>query len=145
MVNVEMKLTGDITSGLDQFEATIKGSVMLSGVAAMAKPIYDEARINCPVSAEGHWFYGTHQKYFFPAGTLKASIYRVFAKDKSSEFVKTYDISWNHKKAPYGFMVEFGTSHSAGHPFMRPAFDHIQEAIAAGNERMKELLAGGGK
>ncbi|WP_333702895.1 HK97-gp10 family putative phage morphogenesis protein [Sphingobium yanoikuyae] len=38
-------------------------------------------------------------------------------------------------KGFYGHMVEFGTSHSAPHPFMRPALDNTREEVkrAMGN------------
>ena len=144
MVNIETKLSGDMVVGLENFEAKIKESVIFSGAAAMAKVLYDEARANAPMTDKEHYFYGRNKKkYLFQPGTLKASIYRVYSKEKSSAEEKTYRISWNHQKAPYGFMVEFGTSRAAAHPFMRKAFDRIQDAISVGKERMAERLAGG--
>ena len=96
---------------------------------AGAEELYLEARIRCPVSVGAHYFYGSNskksgQRYLFNAGNLRDSIYQVYSKDNSVEGVKaTYHIAWNHQKAPYGFMVEFGTSRAPAHPFLRPAYD----------------------
>ena len=100
---------------------------------AGANTLYFEALLRCPVSAEAHVFYGrdsvkTGVTYTFQPGNLRHSIYQAFSKDNSSEFGEgyrnaTYHIAWNHKAAPYGFMVEFGTSRAAAHPFLRPAYD----------------------
>lgn len=145
---ISARMTGDIGLDLSRFEQKIKDTVLFAGVAAMAKSQYDSARNACPVSNEGHFFYGssfkkTGQRYYFAPGNLKAAIYRVYSPERSSANKKTYRISWNHQKAPYGFMVEFGTSRAPAHPFMRPAFGHIQEAIRIGQERMKQRLADG--
>lgn len=110
---------------------------------AGAEVMYQEARIRCPVSGEGHWFHGssfrkTGQKYWIEPGTLRDAIYQVFSKDNSSAFGggyrnATYQVAWNHKKAPHGFMVEFGTSRAAAHPFLRPAYDAtVRAALDAG-------------
>ena len=100
---------------------------------AGAQTLYVEALLRCPVSAEEHVFYGrdsvkTGVTYTFQPGNLRNSIYQAFSKDNSIEIAPgymkaTYHISWNHKDAPYGFMVEFGTSRAAAHPFLRPAYD----------------------
>jgi HK97 gp10 family phage protein len=148
MIDIEVKVIGDLTKVLDNLEAKVKEMVLMSGVAAMARVVYAEVKMNVPVSAEAHYFYGssfkkTETKYLFQPGTLKAAVYRAYSPERSGDFVKTYRISWNHQKAPYGFMVEFGTSRAPAHPFLRPAIDHIQEAIAAGQARMAELLRDG--
>lgn len=145
---VEVKLTGDMELDLSRFEQKVKDIVLFSGVAAMAKSQYDSVRAACPVSDHAHFFYGTSskktgQRYYFASGNLKAAIYRVYSPERSDSNKKTYRISWNHQKAPYGFMVEFGTSKAPAHPFVRPAFDNIREAIRVGQKRMKERLADG--
>jgi HK97 gp10 family phage protein len=151
MLKINTKLSGDLTGALEKYEKKVKESVLFSGVAAMAKAQYDEVRDGVkpfPISEHDHYFYGssfkkTGQRYFFKSGNLKAAIYRVYAANRSSEDVKTYRISWNDKKAPYGFMVEYGTSSAPAHPFIRPAFAHIQKAIDAGKARMKQRLSEG--
>jgi len=145
MLDMEVKLSGDIESGLDNFEKSIGESVLISGAAAMARVFYEEAKLQCPVSRKAHMFYGTHQKYGpYQPGNLRDSIYRVYAKDLSTATEKVYRISWNHQKAPYGFMVEFGTPTAAAAGFMRKAFDRASAAIDAGQDRMRARLTEGG-
>ncbi|MBF5006005.1 HK97-gp10 family putative phage morphogenesis protein [Diaphorobacter caeni] len=88
--------------------------------------LYKQVLQNVPVGTKGHWFHGTSfkksgQKYWFNAGSLRKSIYQVYSKTNSADGKATYHISWNKTEAPYGFMVENGTSKSAAHPFLRPA------------------------
>ena len=94
---------------------------------AGAEELYFEARIRVPMSAESHYFYGKNSKstgvrYYFEPGSLRNAIYQVFSKDNSGKLKATYHISWNHQKVPYGFMVEYGTSRTPAHPFIRPAY-----------------------
>ncbi|MYM25779.1 hypothetical protein GTP46_24430 [Duganella sp. FT135W] len=140
-----------ISAKLRHYSKVIKEEVAIEGAAAMAKVIYDEARIFAPVSEKAHVFYGrssvrTGVKYTFQPGTLKAAIYRVYSKDRSDLNRKTYHVGWNHQKAPYGFMVEFGTSHAAANPFMRPSLARVPQAIQAAKGRMavklKEITGG---
>lgn len=138
------QLTG-LQAKLDVFKDSIKTEVAFSGVAAMATVIYDEARANCPVSSAGHWFHGKSfkkngTKYWFEAGTLKGAIYRVYSPEKSSDTLKLYRVSWNRTKAPYGYMVEFGTSSAPATPFMRPAASRVGDAIKAGQARMSKRI-----
>lgn len=42
------------------------------------------------------------------SGNLENSIYYTFSQDNSSETRATYHVSWNKKKAPHGFLIEFG-------------------------------------
>lgn len=124
MVKIETSLSGDFAGALDRFEKNIQEQVAFAGVAAMAKVIYEQARENAPVAT----------------GKLRDAIYRVYSKDRSTDVVKTYQIGWNRRKAPHGHLVEFGTSRAPAHPFLRPAFDHVGEAIDAGRKRMGEKL-----
>jgi HK97 gp10 family phage protein len=143
MLNLKTNLTEAIT-GLDKLGRHVNNYVIRGGSQAMAQLFYDEARLNAPVAEHGHWFYGAHQKYFFSAGTLKASIYQVFSTSRSREAYAVYQVSWNHKKCPYGFMVEYGTSRAGAHPFMRPAWVNMQSRVAAAaRQRMAELLRSG--
>ncbi|PVX86477.1 HK97-gp10 family putative phage morphogenesis protein [Paraburkholderia unamae] len=87
-----------------------------------AQVLYDYVRRNAPVSERAHMFHGTHAVYGpYQPGSLRDSIYQVYSKDNSGQSKATYHVSWNHKKVPYGFMVEFGTSTREAHPFIRPA------------------------
>lgn len=94
--------------------------------------IYDRARLICPESKRSHMFHGTHQVYgpYLP-GNLRESIYQVFSKSKSFKDVATYEVSWNHREAPYGFMVEFGTSHSPAKSFIGRAMIETRTAVRA--------------
>lgn len=143
-VNATFK--SDLDADLSKFALDIQDRVVMSGAAAMAKVMYEEAQTNCPVSTEAHYFSGSNFKstgarYLFNPGNLKKSIYRAYSPEQSSQTSKTYRISWNHSDAPYGFMVEFGTSRAPAHPFLRPAFSRIGDAIAAGKARMAQKLA----
>lgn len=142
---VDTSALKEVTAKLRRYAQSIKEDVAIEGAAAMAKVIYDEARIHAPVSEKAHTFYGrnsvrTGVKYTFQPGTLKAAIYRVFSSDRSSATRKTYHVSWNHQKAPYGFMVEFGTSRAPASPFMRPALARVPEAVSAAKIRMSAKL-----
>jgi HK97 gp10 family phage protein len=119
---------------------------------AGAQVLYEEARARVPVSAKGHWFHGTSfrktgQKYWFDAGSLRASIYQVYSEDNSSEQRAEYHVSWNRLKAPYAWMVEYGTSRAGARPFLRPAYDaKVKEAMEAAKARwsadVRAALAG---
>lgn len=155
---VNMQLTGDLTSGLDALEKRVKEEVMVSGVAAMARVIYDEVKLNVQPPRIG-------QK----TGNLASGVYRYFATAKSSEYVKKYFVGVNHKKAPHWHLIEYGhwqpyqtVQLASGawvtlkdrllaspkwippRPFIRPAADHLPRAIEAGKARMKVVMAQGG-
>lgn len=134
-------------AGLDEI-AAVAGAQVRPAAQAAADVLYREAKARVPVSEHAHWFHGTHQKYFFPAGTLRDSIYQVYSKDNSvDQQHATYHVAWNHQKAPYGFMVEYGTSRAPAHPFLRPAYDAAKAvALSAANDtyesRMRAALPG---
>lgn len=129
---INIKLGGDLERDLSAFEKTVKESVLMSGVAAMARVVYDEVELNASPPRMGR-----------KTGNLGDSIYRVFSPEKSTGEVKTYNVSWNKKKAPHGHLLEFGTSKMAARPFVRPAFARVEDAIKAGKERMRERLGEG--
>lgn len=130
MLKTQAKLKGDLAGDLARFSKKVQGEVCLSGVAAMARVMYDEAKRNAEL----------HKK----TGHLHDAIYRKYMKDKSTDSQKIYKISWNaaRDKAPHGKFLEFGTSRAPAYPFMTPAFDHAREAIKVGKARMAERLAG---
>lgn len=122
MISIDSKLTGDLAGSLDKFAQDVREKVLFSGVAAMAKVIYDEVVINAESNKK--------------TGLLQSSIYRVFSPEKSGDASKLYRISWNKKKAPHGHLIEFGTSRAPAYPFVRPAFDHMDAAIESGKASM---------
>lgn len=97
-------------------------------------------------------------------GLLKAAIYLAFKQNLSNLDHVTYAISWNHRIAPHGHLLEFGhwrvnriingvptniplpfPKWVPAHPFLRPAFDASLVAakaamVARGKERLPELL-----
>lgn len=129
MVEIQTSLSSDITSGLDALEKKIEGEVLLSGVAAMARVIYDEVKLNTT----------RHVK----TGTLRDAVYRAYSPESSTDSSKVYHVSVNKKKAPHWHFLEYGTSRQAAQPYLRPAFNRIQDAIKAGSDRMKDRLEGG--
>ena len=147
--------TFSVTADLSGLRKRMNTMVVECGEAARpaaqagAQVFYDRVRELVPVSLKGHWFHGTSfkkygTKYWFDAGALKASIYQVYSKDHSGQGFATYHIAWNHQKAPYGFMVEFGTSKAPAHPFLRPAraqADLVRQAVHA--RYLAELKARG--
>lgn len=125
MPSFRMQLKGDVTEGIDRMEAQVRASVLVPGAAAMARVFYHEARAQA----------AKHTK----SGALHDAIYRVYDKGDSAAYDQAiYRISWNHRKAPHGHLIEFGTSRAPAYPFIRPAFDLVDDAIKAGLARMTE-------
>lgn len=116
-----------ISAELDRITAAANSAVRPAAQAA-AQVFYDEARARVPVSDAPHIFHGTHNRYLFRSGTLRDAIFQ-FHKDSTAAHA-TYIVSWNHRKAPYGYMVEYGTSRAPAHPFLRPAYDAAKERAA---------------
>lgn len=136
-----------LMDGLDKITQAA-GDHVRAAAQAGAQVLYTEARGRAPVSEGAHFFYGTSfkktgQRYLFAPGTLRDSIYQVYSVDNSSEGQRaTYHVAWNHQKAPYGFMVEFGTSRAPAHPFLRPAFDAAEKtALAASKDTFEGRMA----
>ncbi|MGJ7497463.1 HK97-gp10 family putative phage morphogenesis protein [Variovorax sp. RT4R15] len=127
---VEGKLTGDFEGALSKFEKVIQEKVLFSGAAAMGRVIYDEVKLNASPPRLGR-----------KTGNLFEAIYWAYSPEKSTDSQKTYRISWNKTKAPHGHLLEFGTSKMPAHPFLRPAFSRVGEAIKVGRERMAQRLA----
>lgn len=112
---------------------------------AGSQVLYEQVKANAPSSRSGHWFHGTSfksngKKYWFDAGTLKRAIYQTFSADNSTPDQSTYHISWNHKKVPYGHMVEYGTVHSRPVAFVRRAASAQPRALAAAHSELNRQL-----
>jgi len=127
---VEAKLNGDFEADLSKFEKVIQEKVLFSGAAAMGRVIYDEVKLNASPPRLGR-----------KTGNLFDAIYWAYSPEKSTDSQKTYRVSWNKRKAPHGHLIEFGTSRAPAHPFLRPAFSRVNEAIRIGKERMAERMA----
>ena len=120
---------------------------------AGAQVIYELARLNCPVSEDEHYFYGSASKAApkgekkakaygpYKPGNLKDAIYQAF-QDKSPKTAPAYSISWNKSEAPYGHMVELGTSRAPSYSFIgRSMHEGRAPALAAMRSRFVEELA----
>ena len=121
----------------------------LPACAAVAKVYYEAARSFVPRSSKAHYFYGSSYKKSgvrygpYRPGNLQAAIYRVYSKDNSAPGRAVYHVSYNAKDAPYAHMVEFGTSTSAPHPFIRRAMysQAVQkEALDAGEKVLMDAI-----
>lgn len=116
--------TSQIQSALN-IKAEEMRTAAIEAVAAGALVVYERARENALAikSEKEHYFYGRNKRKYgpFQPGNLAAAIYRVYSKSESTPSKAVYQISWNATKAPYGSMVERGTSRSVGKPFMSEA------------------------
>ena len=127
-----MTVRMDIGRFKDQLRAEVDKLHAATRPAAQAgaQIIYDAARLNAPVSKKPHKFYGTHKVYGpYAPGNLRDSIYQVFSKTNSYKDVSTYHISWNADKAPYGWMVELGTSKAPAHSFVGKAVTETRTQV----------------
>lgn len=139
-------------SGLDEYLDQLGDAAeeaALPACAAVAKVYYDAARSFVPRAKRAHFFYGssykkTGQRYGpYSPGNLQAAIYRVYSKDNSAPGLAVYHVSYNYHDAPYAHMVEFGTSHSAPHPFIRRAMNSQavqKEALDAGEKVLMDAI-----
>jgi HK97 gp10 family phage protein len=97
---------------------------------AGAQIVYERAKQHAPVSDAPHRFHGTHAVYGpYSPGNLRDSIYQAFSKDNSFLDNAVYHVSWNADKAPYGGMVELGTSTAAAHPFIGRAVAETRSQV----------------
>ena len=127
-----MRINMNVAQFKEQLRATTDELQKATRPAAQAgaQIIYDAARLNAPVSKRPHKFYGTHKVYGpYAPGNLRDSIYQVFRKTNSYKDVSTYHISWNADKAPYGAMVEFGTSKAPAHSLIGKAVTETRTQV----------------
>ena len=129
---MSMRIKVDVAKFKEQLRATADTLNQATRPAAQAgaQIIYERAKLLVPVSKAAHKFYGTHAVYGpYSPGTLRNSIYQVFSKDNSFSDTSTYHISWNADKAPYGSMVEFGTSKAPAHSFIGAAVKETRQQV----------------
>ena len=101
---------------------------------AGAQIVYERAKQLAPVSKAAHMFQIEGRVYGpFKPGTLRDSIYQAFSKDNSYKDVSVYHVSWNASKAPYGAMVEVGTSRA-------PAQSFIARAVAETRAQVRHAI-----
>lgn len=131
---MSMKISMNVQKFKEELRATAAelGRATRPAAQAGAQIIYDRAKSIASTirSKHEHKFYGTNAIYGpFQPGNLHRSIYQAFSKDNSFSDVSTYHISWNADKAPYGAMVEFGTSHSAAQSFIGRSVKETRSAV----------------
>ncbi|MFM9926900.1 HK97 gp10 family phage protein [Variovorax sp. H27-G14] len=86
------------TSGLDAYLDTLGDAVeeaVRPAAQAGAQVLYERVRMN--VAALGA-----------KTGNLARSIYQVYSTTESANAKATYHVSWNHRTAPHGHLVEYG-------------------------------------
>ena len=117
---------------------------------AGAQVYYNAIKQATPVSGKGHWFHGTSfktngTKYWFESGSLKNAVYQVYSKTSSSKSNAEYQVAWNHRKVPYGFMVAYGTSRGTKpNNFVQAGADSVEaQAKAAMLNKFQELIDDG--
>lgn len=136
MINIEVKIDGDLTSALDKYEQRVKQQALLSGVAEAARIIYDEVRLN---AVRGGPSFPDRQ-----SGELEKNVYRAYVPEASTAERKVYIVgARSRSKAFYWRFLEMGTSKMAAQPFIRPAAAHLSRALEAGKQRMAERLKEG--
>lgn len=126
MLTIDASALSGLAEKVKAYSERVQSEVAFAGAAAMATVIYQGARGNAERNRK--------------SGLLLSAIYRVYAEDDSSATLKTYHVSWNKKRAPHGYQIEFGNSRSPAFPFLRPAMALAGDAIIAGNDRMAERL-----
>lgn len=135
MLTLDINLDG-INAEIDGIKAKAEAAIRPAAQAG-AQVYYQAVLAATPVSKKGHWFHGTSfkktgQKYWFESGSLKKAVYQVYSKDNSSKTNAEYQVAWNHRKVPYGFMVAYGTKSGAkGSDFVGQAYSVTDAAKAA--------------
>lgn len=115
--------TRALDAKLDKITKAASGGVRPAAQEG-AQILYERARAEAPRSGSAHNFNIEGRVYGpFSPGTLRDSIYQVFSKSNSGYSKATYHISFNHTKAPYGFMVLRGTSRLPANDFIGRAYD----------------------
>ena len=129
--------TAKLEAALDRVKAKAESAIRPAAQAG-AQVYYEAVKDATPVSKADHWFHGTSfktagTKYWFESGSLKNAVYQVYSKNNSSATNAEYQVAWNHRKVPYGFMVTAGTSRGVkGNDFIGKAKCSVQaQALAA--------------
>lgn len=144
-----MSLTMRLDVGaIDDFVSSLREDVAQAirpAAQAGSQVLYEQVKANVPVGQRGHWFHGTEfklrgTKYWFNAGALRDALYQVFSKDNSTPNLATYQVSWNHEKVPYGFMVEYGTVRTRPVAFVRRAQSAMPRALEVAEAELYKRL-----
>lgn len=126
------KVNINIAKFKEELKATadVLGKATRPAAQAGAQIVYARAKQLVPVSKSAHYFYGSNAVYGpYKPGTLRDAIYQAFAEKQSFTDASAYRVSWNKDKAPYGHMVEFGTSKAPAHSFIGAALAETRSAV----------------
>lgn len=119
-----------VTQKLDGITKATQEAVRPAAQAG-AQVLYERVRQEAPVSKAAHNFHIEGRVYGpFKPGSLRDSVYQVYAQGKSNKRKATYEVSFNHSEAPYGFMVLRGTSQLPANDFIGRAYDIASTAAA---------------
>lgn len=137
--------TGKLEAALDGIKAKAEAAIRPAAQAG-AQIYYDAVKAAAPVSKQAHWFHGTSfktsgTKYWFESGSLKNAVYQVYSKSGSSATKAEYQVAWNHRKVPYGFMVAGGTTKAKANDFIGKAKRGVQaQAVAAMQDELQKRI-----
>lgn len=137
--------TRKLEASLDRFKITAESAIRPAAQAG-AQIYYDAVRATVPVSKQAHFFYGTSSKatgvrYFYESGSLKNAVYQVYSKSSSGPSKAVYQVAWNHRKVPYGFMVAGGTTKAKSNDFIGKAKRSVQaQAVAAMQAELQKRI-----
>lgn len=151
-MKIEVDL-GDLMDQLDEIGAGLTNEAVRPAAQAGAQVFYDTVRAKAPMAREPHksgWKAKGWEPTLFEPGSLKNAVYQVFSEKQSSEAFATYEISVNHKKAPYWLFVEFGQKKKSARPFLRPAYyaaekEAQQAAVQTYIAKAREVIQGAGR
>lgn len=114
--------TGSLNSMLDDLEDGAEAAIRPMAQAG-AQVLYERVKLN--VKTLGR-----------VTGNLDSSIYQAFSPENSADGSRAqYNVSWNHRKAPHGHLVEYGyiqryryyqDNRGRVRPMVRPGMDGVK-------------------
>lgn len=144
---VEAKVDNrQVFAGLDLLKSEFRVKLARSMAVAGGTVIRDEAKMRAPKGETGN---------------LQQSIYLAYRDTQSTEARVKYSVSWNHKTAPHGHLIEFGhwqpyvtvkigdewvtTTKLRKHPKFIPATPFLRPAYHAALPRAKQAMLNRGR
>lgn len=145
-VDVDLSGLNEFLGGLEQDVQEALRPSALAGAEVLYRAVLHNVMAH--QSPKGHWFYGTtfqktrnkEDRYWFDAGTLMRSIYHAYATKEATDDRPVYSVGANPLKAPYAYMVEFGTSRAAPVRYIGRARDRIPAALDAAQKEFFNRL-----
>lgn len=122
---------GNLLGLLDQLEGNVEEAIRPAAQAA-TQVLYERVKIN--VLALGK-----------VTGNLERSIYQAYSPEKSKDGQRAeYHVSWNHKKAPHGHLIEWGWLQRYVYrpdgmgPMVRPGMDGTKKPGRRASQAQKD-------